>query len=138
MSIFSFIFKSRYDWTPRDRFYMFLVLVPIAVLIYLFTNGSQKLDCMPDVGCTVTTRKNHFTKEHVEARFNPREIASYRIISQRRHSGRRYNRRTYYVYSLYLNMKDGNNINLKQITFRNKEKLKEIISEMWYNKEVHY
>ncbi len=138
MSIFSFIFKSRHDRTPMERFYMFLVVMFIAALIFLFTDASQKLDCIPDVGCTVTTRENHFTKEHIEVQFNPRDIASYKILKHHRTSGTKYHRKHYYVYSLYLEMKNGSNINLKHITFSDEQKLREIINEMWYNKEVHY
>lgn len=133
---------SSWWYSPRRRHPVLSTIGVIAVLLilgirYFFFESVQRLECLPNDGCTLYIKDNPVSPEQVDRKFNPKDIQNYEYIRHSRRSGTKSNRHYYYTYTLLINMKDGTRVHLKDFEKRDKQDLVNLINDMWYGKEIH-
>jgi hypothetical protein len=117
--------RRRREWTVFDTA-ICVIAVVIMFLMYVFS-PKQYVHCMRCLGCRVYNQETMLSPKILGYKFNPQDIKSYEVKSERHYHSRGHSRTSYYP---IIELNDGTKIELDTFKLSSHSSVDKFIEEM--------
>ncbi len=117
--------RHRREWTVFDTA---VVIIAVIIMFFMYIlSPKQYVHCLRGLGCRVYNQENMLSRKVMGYKFNPQDIKSYEIKSERHYHSRGHSRTSYYP---IIELTDGTKIVLDTFKLSSSSSVDKFIDDM--------